>query len=995
MNRGFKSPFGIGFAAPNDPRLTSPRIIASQQQAKLLLTPPSIVYESPSQSSPKKSPTSAALPPPLSAVSLTPSQTISQQQQQLQLQQSTVSWPSSSPSISPDTEGSNTAQTHVQQLHLQQQLQQSSQTSNATTLSPSKTTFNSSNTTSTTNTATTTSISSTASNAATSSPTISNQGNARSEPDPMTSPNPLLVSNSDGQTEDDDIQSVIVINPGPKQPNININNLVSPPTSPSKKLNWSPSSSASRTKHNSNINDNINNRNEQQNQPQRPQSTSEPIINNIDTSPKKQTTSNTIDIAKSDDICRSQNGSSSGNQSSFLRMKSRPKKGDRATVLASADARNRTNEQSKSSSMSHEEDKFSTPPSELGQDVINVSVSQSPSKLHNQWPQQSPSHSQQQQPKPQPPPTQQPKLQTNQEQQQPKQQQQAQQPQPSPQSQQKVQLKTSQPEQELQKELQSKQQESTPTKGSPSLSISTPNATLATPNVKTSMKPPRGPANFTPGSKYSASNVTETPFSWDTYLKIKPAEAAPEEAFMQSTEPMVNHFKVGMKLEAKDPRNSHSWCLASVVYIEGPRLKLRFEGSDNTNDFFELIDSENIRAVGSRPGDILLPPTAFRGNLSTYPKFVEKILAKSDIAEQEFFLQKPVRPAKNLFKVGQKLESVDLKNPHLICPATVGEVNGAEIKITFDGWKGPFDYRCEYYSRNIFPINWCARNNHSIMSPKGWEQLLSNRHNPTRPTFNSPNRTILLPVSPLLRPQTPPTKPQGGAKVKKTKTKKKQDAGYSAPKTSPPTPSSSIETNDEFFADTDTTLEDNIEGVKDLGKVSCQRAISIDVWRKSKQQEAVSSSNPARSGPSPSTEGPPTKKARRKGVLDSESDGEEHDGVGKHVNFPEDLISTQGTSPTDLKKPNASEGSTYRHPSDSEIFKTLPRNPTDWTVDNVLTLIKVDETLAKYSNIFECHEIDGKAFVLLTNEVMIKHMGIKIGPVLKIHDLIEQVKRLK
>ena len=73
-----------------------------------------------------------------------------------------------------------------------------------------------------------------------------------------------------------------------------------------------------------------------------------------------------------------------------------------------------------------------------------------------------------------------------------------------------------------------------------------------------------------------------------------------------------------------------------------------------------------------------------------------------------------------------KLEAVDHKNPHLICPATVGEVNGDRIHVVFDGWKGAFDYTCQYDSRDIFPVGWCRRNNHPLQPPgnKGDKCLL-------------------------------------------------------------------------------------------------------------------------------------------------------------------------------------------------------------------------------------------------------------------------------
>ena len=64
-----------------------------------------------------------------------------------------------------------------------------------------------------------------------------------------------------------------------------------------------------------------------------------------------------------------------------------------------------------------------------------------------------------------------------------------------------------------------------------------------------------------------------------------------------------------------------------------------------------------------------------------------------------------------------KLEAVDRKNPHLICPATVGAVNGDQIHVTFDGWRGAFDYWCRYDSRDIYPVNWCKKSGHPLQPP--------------------------------------------------------------------------------------------------------------------------------------------------------------------------------------------------------------------------------------------------------------------------------------
>lgn len=82
-----------------------------------------------------------------------------------------------------------------------------------------------------------------------------------------------------------------------------------------------------------------------------------------------------------------------------------------------------------------------------------------------------------------------------------------------------------------------------------------------------------------------------------------------------------------------------------------------------------------------------------------------------------WFCQEPATPKTNEFEVGMKLEAVDRKNPQLLCPATVSAVNGDQIHVMFDGWKGAFDYWCRYDSRDLFPAGWCARTGHPLQPP--------------------------------------------------------------------------------------------------------------------------------------------------------------------------------------------------------------------------------------------------------------------------------------
>ncbi|XP_051967483.1 LOW QUALITY PROTEIN: polycomb protein SCMH1-like [Xyrauchen texanus] len=203
------------------------------------------------------------------------------------------------------------------------------------------------------------------------------------------------------------------------------------------------------------------------------------------------------------------------------------------------------------------------------------------------------------------------------------------------------------------------------------------------------------------------------------YLKETSASPASPSSFRQSRVPPSNEFKVGMKVEARDPRNSTSVCIATVMGLMGVRLRLRLDGSDDTNDFWRLVDSSDIQPIGTceKSGDMLQPPLGFRMNASSWPMFLLKTLSGAQMPPASAFKKEPSKPSQNYFKPGMKLEAVDRKNPYLICPATIGEVRGSEIFITFDGWRGAFDYWCQYDSRDIFPVGWCQLTNHSLQPP--------------------------------------------------------------------------------------------------------------------------------------------------------------------------------------------------------------------------------------------------------------------------------------
>ncbi|KAM6977909.1 sex comb on midleg-like protein 4 [Aplochiton taeniatus] len=71
--------------------------------------------------------------------------------------------------------------------------------------------------------------------------------------------------------------------------------------------------------------------------------------------------------------------------------------------------------------------------------------------------------------------------------------------------------------------------------------------------------------------------------------------------------------------------------------------------------------------------------------------------------------------------------------------------------------------------------------------------------------------------------------------------------------------------------------------------------------------------------------------------------------------------------------------------------------PTSWSVDDVVRFIlEADpQTLGPHVELFRKHEIDGRALMLLRSDVIMKYMGLKLGPALKLCNHIERLKQVK
>uniref|UniRef100_A0AAR2L9Q8 SAM domain-containing protein n=1 Tax=Pygocentrus nattereri TaxID=42514 RepID=A0AAR2L9Q8_PYGNA len=189
-----------------------------------------------------------------------------------------------------------------------------------------------------------------------------------------------------------------------------------------------------------------------------------------------------------------------------------------------------------------------------------------------------------------------------------------------------------------------------------------------------------------------------------------------------------NGFKVGMRLEGIDPLHPSMFCLLSVAEVIGYRLRLHIDSYSECYDFWVNADSLDIRPAGwcESTGHKLHPPKGYKINEFNWETYLEACNAQA-APKNLFKSQNSVS-----FQVGMKLEAVDRKNPCLVCVATVADIVDNRFLVHFDNWDDTYDYWCDASSPHIHPVGWCQDHGRPLTAPQGhpnpehfvWEEYL-------------------------------------------------------------------------------------------------------------------------------------------------------------------------------------------------------------------------------------------------------------------------------
>ncbi|XP_078362086.1 lethal(3)malignant brain tumor-like protein 4 [Oculina patagonica] len=221
-------------------------------------------------------------------------------------------------------------------------------------------------------------------------------------------------------------------------------------------------------------------------------------------------------------------------------------------------------------------------------------------------------------------------------------------------------------------------------------------------------------------------SFTKHEFNWEKYLKKCGAKAAPEHLFRE-VQPTLHGFKIGMKLEAVDRKNPDLICVATVTNVIGNYFLVHFDEWDDSYDYWCQDDCPYIHPVGwcAENGKKLNPPNddeVYTFQWEQYLRDTGTVAASPDL-----FKKRP----KPSFKPSERLEAVDKRNPSLVRAARVAALEEYRVKVHFDGWDDIYDDWFDADSCDLHPVGWCDKTGHPLETPLTTREKISSAACPT------------------------------------------------------------------------------------------------------------------------------------------------------------------------------------------------------------------------------------------------------------------------
>ncbi|XP_066886325.1 scm-like with four MBT domains protein 2 isoform X3 [Kogia breviceps] len=224
------------------------------------------------------------------------------------------------------------------------------------------------------------------------------------------------------------------------------------------------------------------------------------------------------------------------------------------------------------------------------------------------------------------------------------------------------------------------------------------------------------------------SSLEETGFNWGEYLEETGTSAAPHTSFRHVEISIQSNFQPGMKLEVANKKNPDTYWVATVITTCGQLLLLRYcgYGEDRRADFWCDVVIADLHPVGwcTQNNKTLMPPDAIKEKYTDWTEFLIRDLTGSRTAPASLLEGDHADLRSHFFTVGMKLETVNVREPFHICPASVTKVfNNRFFQVTIDDLRpepSKLSMLCHADSLGILPVQWCLKNGVNLTPPKGY-----------------------------------------------------------------------------------------------------------------------------------------------------------------------------------------------------------------------------------------------------------------------------------
>ncbi|XP_022409498.1 sex comb on midleg-like protein 4 isoform X4 [Delphinapterus leucas] len=118
------------------------------------------------------------------------------------------------------------------------------------------------------------------------------------------------------------------------------------------------------------------------------------------------------------------------------------------------------------------------------------------------------------------------------------------------------------------------------------------------------------------------------------------------------------------------------------------------------------------------------------------------------------------------------------------------------------------------------------------------------------------------------------------------------------------------------------------------------------------------------------------------------------DDLFSHQPFPR---GTSASEEAPESQEDRMESASSPSPDRQDTRRPRSRNPSTWSVEDVVWFVKDadPQALGPHVELFRKHEIDGNALLLLKSDMIMKYLGLKLGPALKLCYHIDKLKQAK